>query len=307
MKIENMFYILEEDWLTLQAWAGIAYQEDKNEISGLMTAIPDKDGRFQLKDVEILKQENSGTSTELDAEAVSAYKMKHAMRYKNKKMKFVWWHSHHTMEAFWSGTDKKEIDAWENSSFSLALVINLREEYVFRVSIWNANGIPLQKHIDTSLEIVRNARPKITSKMKTLYKELCDDSTTTYVNGYNRNGWGYTVNHGYQTNLLNQGHSNTNDIDDFKHYAKVKSNVEDLINQFMVDEIPYKRFLEKLNELKAYCAKKGFKFGILVPTVNKKDAIDLLTTTNAEEFFEFESKEAEEMYEYNSSFLGGYV
>ena len=56
MNIEDIFYISEKDWYTLQAWATIAYEEDKNEISGLMTAIPQKDGRIEVGNVEILKQ-----------------------------------------------------------------------------------------------------------------------------------------------------------------------------------------------------------------------------------------------------------
>ena len=60
MELDKLFYIPVKCWYTLQAWATIAYDEDKNEISGLMTAIPQKDGRYKLSDVEILKQENSG-------------------------------------------------------------------------------------------------------------------------------------------------------------------------------------------------------------------------------------------------------
>ena len=86
MELKDMFYIDEKDWHELQSWAGLAYQKDKNEISGLMTAIPQKDGRFKITDVEILKQENSGTSTELDADAVAAYKMKYAMEYKKNNL-----------------------------------------------------------------------------------------------------------------------------------------------------------------------------------------------------------------------------
>ena len=176
MELENMFYIPEKDWYKLQAWATIAYDKDKNEISGLMTAVPQKDGRFKLSDVEILKQENTGSNTELDGQAVTDYTMKQAMKYKNTNMKFVWWHSHHTMGAFWSGTDIKEIEAWENDSYSLALVINLKEEYVFRVSVWKANGIPINKHYDTNLTIERS-KPKIniTDKMLKEYKDKCED------------------------------------------------------------------------------------------------------------------------------------
>ena len=155
MDIENMFYIKEKDWYKLQAWAQLSYDEDKNEISGLMTAIPQEDGRFLMGDVDILKQENTSVETDIDADSVMEYKMKYGMKYNNPNMKFVWWHSHHNMGVGWSGTDINEINQWKNNSFSLALVINLREEYTFRVSLWNCNGIPMEKHIDTSLTIER--------------------------------------------------------------------------------------------------------------------------------------------------------
>ena len=44
MELKNVFYIKEKEWYKLQAWATIAYDEDKNEISGLMTAIQQKNG-----------------------------------------------------------------------------------------------------------------------------------------------------------------------------------------------------------------------------------------------------------------------
>ena len=298
MTIENMFYIHEKEWHELQAWAGLAYEEDKNEISGLMTAVPDKHGRFKLGDVEILKQENGGTSTELDADSVAQYKMKYAMKYKNKHMKYVWWHSHHTMGAFWSGTDEKEIDAWKNSSFSLALVINLREEYKFRVSIWNANGLPLEKHIDTSLEIIRGAKPKITSKMKTLYKELCEDKAkhvTTYVGGRQwHNGW--------QTNLLKA--SSQLDID---NYSRMKSEVESLIDDFMSDTLPWKKFKSNIKELRKECEAKGYHFKVMEVNITKNEALMALQTTMPEEFFEFDNNGLKWQYERaNDTYYGGW-
>ena len=299
MTIENMFYIHEKEWHELQAWAGLAYGEDKNEISGLMTAVPDKNGRFKLGDVEILKQENGGTSTELDADAVAAYKMKYAMKYQTGHMKYVWWHSHHTMGAFWSGTDEKEINAWKNSSFSLALVINLREEYKFRVSIWNANGLPLEKHIDTSLEIVRGAKPKITSKMKTLYKELCEDKTsnvTTYVGGRQwHNGW--------QTNLLKS--NNQLDIDS---YSRMKNEVESLIDDFMSETLPWKSFKSNIKELRRECKSKGYHFKVMEINVTKNEALKGLQTTMPEEFFEFDNNGLKWQYERaNDTYYGGWV
>ena len=46
MELEDVFYIPENDWYKLQAWAKLAHNEDQNEISGLLTAVPQKDGRF---------------------------------------------------------------------------------------------------------------------------------------------------------------------------------------------------------------------------------------------------------------------
>tara|TARA_R100001129_G_scaffold175229_2_gene148164 strand:- start:137 stop:1048 length:912 start_codon:yes stop_codon:yes gene_type:complete len=302
MEIENMFYIHEKDWHELQAWASLAYEEDKNEISGLMTAVPDKEGRFKLSDVEILKQENGGTSTELDAEAVAEYKMKYAMKYKDKRLKFVWWHSHHTMAAFWSGTDLNEINAWKNSSFSLALVINLKEEYKFRVSIWNANGLPLEEHIDTSLEIIRGAKPKITNKMKTLYKELCEDSHPNYkgssIKHYRHNkSWVG----GYQANLLTKSNL------DIESYKDVKNSIESLIDDFMSETLPWKQFKEGIKELRKECKTNKYDFTVKEVNVTKNQALLALQSIMPEEFFEFDNNGLKYRYEsYNDNYYGGW-
>ena len=297
MKIENMFYIHEKDWHELQAWAKLAHDEDKNEISGLMTAIPDKDGRFKLSNVEILKQENSGASTELDAESVAEYKMRYAMKYKNKHMKYVWWHSHHTMSAFWSGTDLKEIDAWKNSSFSLALVINLKEEYKFRVSIWNANGLSLEEHIDTSLEITRGAKPKITSKMKTLYKELCEDDKPMHYNYIAGRGFNYS---GHQTNLL------SNNSIDLPNYRRMHKAIETLIDSFMGDEIKYNKFRKELDKLNKECIDKKYDYTINVPNVSKNEVIDVLQYTMPEEFFVYKDSNLKIVYEQDHDWAQGW-
>ena len=73
MDLKQMFYIQETDWYEIISWAKLSYDEDKNEISGLATAVPNKDGIYSIQDVEILKQENSGSNTELDGDAVAEY------------------------------------------------------------------------------------------------------------------------------------------------------------------------------------------------------------------------------------------
>ena len=69
------FIIQEKAWNTMQQYAQIAYEKDKNEISGLipykLVEHPvSKDMVYELFDPVILKQENTGTTTELDGEAI---------------------------------------------------------------------------------------------------------------------------------------------------------------------------------------------------------------------------------------------
>ena len=51
MELDKLFCITEKNWYKIISWASIAYDEDKNEISGLATAVPDKDGIFTIGDI----------------------------------------------------------------------------------------------------------------------------------------------------------------------------------------------------------------------------------------------------------------
>ena len=290
MELDKLFYIPVKCWYTLQAWATIAYDEDKNEISGLMTAIPQKDGRYKLSDVEILKQENSGSNTTLDGDAVAAYKMKYAMKHKNKAMKYVWWHSHHTMAAFWSGTDEKEIDAWENESFSLALVINLREEYKFRVSVWKASGLPIEKHFDIPLTIERKSSVNVTDKMKTLYKELCENET---------HGYGITSN-------TRQSHFNYN-----QHFTRVNNSnliMEDAFSQtidkldsindvFMDGSISVKQYKNELKKINDILKTKNYPFEIDIPKSNKEELLNMIMVTTSGDMINWKDEQTKKQAE----------
>ena len=180
----------------------------------------------------------------------------------------------------------------------MALVINLREEYKFRVSIWNANGLPLENHIDTSLEIIRGAKPVITAKMKTLYKELCEDKTshvTTYVGGRQ---W----HNGYQTNLLRGEKQINGDA-----YTRIKDKVESSVDDFMSEVLPWKAFKKHIKELRKECIDSKFNFKVMEVSVTKNEALNLLQSTLPEEFFEFDNNGLKWQYERLSDhYYGGW-
>ena len=278
--LNKLFYISEKDWNELQGWATIAYEEDKNEISGLMTAVPQKDGRYKISDVEILKQENSGTNTTLDGDSVAAYKMKYAMKHKNKGMKYVWWHSHHTMGAFWSGTDENEINAWENESFSLALVINLKEEYKFRVSIWKAVGLPIAQHYDIPLTIEKKNKIKITDKMKTLYEELCEDEVRHVVHqsGFN-----------YQGRIINN-YKREESLNVEKAYEETLAKLDNINDEFMEDSISVGEWRKKIKDMNKILKKKKVPFSVKIADDikgNKQRVINMLMVTTSDDMLDW--------------------
>ena len=120
----------------------------------MAVTIQNDDGDWVIKDPVIMKQEVSAALCELDKTELAAYYSKMAMKYKNHTMRFCWWHSHAKMKAFWSGTDLKAIDEFEDGDFSFALVVNLKGEYKFRVSVW----APVEAHQDVDLEVMRPKR-----------------------------------------------------------------------------------------------------------------------------------------------------
>ena len=303
MELENMFYIPEKDWYKLQAWATIAYDKDKNEISGLMTAVPQKDGRFKLSDVEILKQENTGSNTELDGQAVTDYTMKQAMKYKNTNMKFVWWHSHHTMGAFWSGTDINEINAWENESYSLALVVNLKEEYVFRVSVWKANGIPINKHYDTNLTIERS-KPKIniTDKMLKEYKDKCEDKPIL------RNSI-----HTFQGQLAYKKQDTMfqkeNDLVMENYYKQAEKKLEHCMDGLVDGSMSFSDYKRNVKEINGICKNNKLPFKVKPIKGSRQTVMNELMTVFPGDMFEWEDEVLRDKIVYNGwneSFGGGW-
>ena len=164
-------YILKECWDKIINYAKAAYHGEKAEIGGMSVVTQDKDGDWWIEDPQILNQEIAGTTCDLDKEDLAKYYTQMAVKYKDTNFRFCWWHSHHTMDAFWSGTDLSSIDEYGEgeSDLSFALVVNLKEEYKCRISVWK----PLQVHQDVELEIVGKKDVDIPLEIVTEVKAKC--------------------------------------------------------------------------------------------------------------------------------------
>ena len=167
--MNSEYYIEEKDWNKIINYSTAAHDKWKSEIGGMAVVVKDEHDDWFIKEPVILKQTVSAGNTVLDKEALAPYYTKMALKYKKKDFRFCWWHSHHTMDAFWSGTDLRAIDEFEDGDISFALVVNLKEEYKFRVSVWK----PVVIHQDVELNILAKAR-KIPAKLIEEVEKMCE-------------------------------------------------------------------------------------------------------------------------------------
>ena len=177
-------FIHKECWDKIINYAKAAYHTEKAEIGGMSIVTQDKDGDWTIQEPVIMKQEIASTTCDLDKEELAKYYTKMAVKYKDTNFRFCWWHSHHTMSAFWSGTDLSSIEEYGEgeSDLSFALVVNLKEEYKCRVSVWK----PVEIHQDVELNIIgKEDTVEIPLDIVTEVKAKCE--TRSISTTYNRN------------------------------------------------------------------------------------------------------------------------
>lgn len=102
------------------------HKATRDEISGFGNIVVDhKEKTFEVIDAILLKQENAGSSTDIDAQSLS--QAMYRMRNTEGEMKW-WWHSHVQMATFWSGTDMTTIEELGDNGWILATVFNQKNE-----------------------------------------------------------------------------------------------------------------------------------------------------------------------------------
>ena len=262
MNIE--FSIQEKAWNKVINYAASAYNQFKSEIGGMMVAIEDEAGDWELLDPVIMKQRITPSNTHLDQEELAAYYTKAAMKYKKYNFRFCWWHSHHTMGAFWSGTDTDTIDEFNDGDFSFALVVNLKEEYKFRVSIWK----PLEAHKDVELNIITKEK-KVPKSIDKEVEALCDKESHNIFHGTNM----------HQARLFQ-----TEVVQDPKIYTKLYKEVDSLHKKLALGEMTYAAYSSRVNEINEILIADDT--GLLIKEVEEKELENLLMVATPAEFIE---------------------
>ena len=284
------FYIEKKDWDKVISYAQAAWDEHRSEIGGMMVVVQDKDDDWQIQDPVILKQRISSGNTHLDKEELAKYYTKAAKKYKDNIFRFCWWHSHHTMQAFWSGTDTSTIDEFSDGDFSFALVVNLKEEYKFRVSVWK----PMEVHEDVELEIL-SADKAVKQSIINEVNKLCEKESYSYNKLKSNN-----INRLAVDNQVTLWERNE-DIPDDKEYIQLATAIEQLNDRLIKGDIIYIDYYNRLSDINQQLEAANSDYKVRI--VGQLEQEQLLYL-NASDFIE--SEEDEDVKSWNASFgVGG--
>ena len=169
------FYISRENFDRVIAYAESAYRQFKSEIGGQLVVLEDQDGDFILEDPVILKQEISAGNCELDGQQLAVHYSKMIGKHGND-VRHCWWHSHHTMNAFWSGTDTDTILSHPANDWTLSLVVNLKREYKLRIQFFN----PFMHEENVELNFLQEEHD-INNVLDVEVKDLCSKEIQSVI------------------------------------------------------------------------------------------------------------------------------
>jgi len=278
-------YISKSNWTKLLNYANAAYDLHRAEIGGMAVCVEDKDGDWNIEQPVILKQEISGGNCILDKDELAKYYTKIGMskKYKNKNYRFLWWHSHHTMGAFWSGTDLTAIEEFNEGDFSFALVINLKEEYKMRVSVWK----PVEMHKDVDLNII-GAEKTVPKKILDEVKENCSTIQSRYksLTTYNPN----------QATLFNKPKPTREELEFTNIYTQLWDAIEQSAGEVMSNELSFEDFTKQIKLLNSQLKLKTDKIELKIPEEDDVFILEpSLIIVVGKEFLELEKEIIEDL------------
>jgi hypothetical protein len=128
----------------MKAWIDMA----RGEVSGLgsVSEVRDRNGElmsFIVDDIYLLKQQCGSADTLLDDEAVGQFLFEMAKEGLDTSKVKLWWHSHGTLNVFWSTTDEQCIRDLINSSYMISLVSNKEGKSLTRLDVYKPFHITL--------------------------------------------------------------------------------------------------------------------------------------------------------------------
>jgi proteasome lid subunit RPN8/RPN11 len=138
MNNKPTIYIYPSIWDKILTYSRLTYEKYKTEVGGMSPVIRHGD-KWIITDAHILKQETTGTETQLDKQELANYMAKvssdNIKMVEDNSLMFLWWHTHPNFGATMSGTDWSTINDYSKNGDGMALVVNNDGEYELILSI----------------------------------------------------------------------------------------------------------------------------------------------------------------------------
>ena len=150
------------------------------EVSGFGKVRRRDDGHFEVVDAYLLKQEGTGTTTDIDEQALA--KLLYTTKDVEGDLRW-WWHSHVKMNVFWSGTDKETIMELGAQGWIVATVFNQKNEYRSALAYKAEYDItsPWGKVLKNNTEMVDDIDMEVSYDVDVEQLKQWDDEFTTNV------------------------------------------------------------------------------------------------------------------------------
>ena len=111
------------------------------KAAGEFSCLADVSDTLVISNAQLLDQECTGVSTDLDQEAIAAAMLRHEAP---EKMR-AWVHSHADMQTYWSEQDEETIEAMRNDSFLVSIVVNKKGAVRCRLDVFRPIRITLDQ------------------------------------------------------------------------------------------------------------------------------------------------------------------
>jgi hypothetical protein len=159
--------------------------KDGLEVGGLLK-IEVVDKKIKVLEYNLLPQEVGGADFEIKPEVMASWMMDHMLEPDFNKWR-GWWHSHHKMGLFWSGTDDDQFDSLlvGNGQFkdTFGIVFTNDGNFRARYDVRTPFGISTVDEIEVDIVNAKEKvdEGKVEEEMKQLIKENVTEKKQTYL------------------------------------------------------------------------------------------------------------------------------
>ena len=167
---------------------GYYTQAADGEVSGLGTIKKDDKGRHVVSNVYLLEQEASAADTELKPEAISTLMTDMMKANQDPATLKFWWHSHATMQVFWSGTDDACAETLSRE-FAFSLVVNKAGDKKCRLDLYNPfritfDGVKVEILPEEDIRLKEACEAEVREKVKSASERWSNWRDKEYTDAY---------------------------------------------------------------------------------------------------------------------------